>query len=373
MVAETSTPSGTPPPSGPFGFNRDGWICAREAAGLTQGQLADLLVLPQARVSRIENGLLQPEPELLAQAADVLGCTVEFFRLSIPQTALSPILHRKQQQLGVKALRAIHARVRRRRIEVGRLIEATEIPSKVPTVDLEERGWSPARAAQELRILWQVPRGPIASVCELLEDAGVIVVPIDFATDMITGISTPLSDHAPPMVFINRALSGDRQRFTLAHELGHLVMHFRTDRFAPDEVESEADQFASEFLVPGADIRGHLDGRLNLQLAANLKQAWGVSIQTIIRRARDLHCIDDRRYTSFMKQISARGWRKNEPVVVPPETPSLLGELVSTHLDELGYSRDELAKLLFLQPSGLDQLIGPAARPSGSSTLRLVP
>jgi Zn-dependent peptidase ImmA (M78 family) len=316
------------------------------------------LDVSQAQLSRIEHGLLVPDGAVLERAARVLQCTAEFFRLSIPQTALSPILHRKQQSLGMKALRAIHARVRRRRIEIARLIEATEVTNSVPSIDIVKSGWSTVRAAQELRNLWQVPRGPIVSVTELLEDAGVVVVPIDFGTDLINGISTPLSDHAPSLIFINRNLTGDRQRFTLAHELGHLVMHFHTNRFAPEDLEGEADQFASELLAPGADIRGHLQGRLNLESAARLKQAWGISIQTVIRRARDLGCITDSRYKSFMMQISARGWRKNEPIEVPTEAPTLLAELIGTHLGDLGYTREELARLMYLPPEGLEELLG---------------
>jgi Zn-dependent peptidase ImmA (M78 family)/DNA-binding XRE family transcriptional regulator len=351
-------------------FNPELFACAREAAGLTQHQLAQTLGVSQGKVSKLEAGLLQPDEALLVKAATLLRCTEAFFSSESPRFHLSPVLHRKQQKLGVKALKGIHARLRRRRIEVGRLLEATEIESSLPHIDANRDGWSPQRVAQELRILWQMPRGAVASVTQLLEDAGVVVVPVDFATDTIAGLSTPMSDGTPPMVFVSTTVPGDRQRFTLAHELGHLVMHFHDDRFLDDEFEAEADQFAAEFLAPASDIRGHLS-RLSLQQAAQLKSHWGIAIQAVIRRARDLDQISDHRYTMMMKDISMRGWRKNEPVQVPREAPALFAEIVETHMKELGYSPEQLAQLMFLPVDEFRALFSlPDAAPKAPSPSR---
>jgi Zn-dependent peptidase ImmA (M78 family) len=116
------------------------------------------------------------------------------------------------------------------------------------------------------------------------------------------------------------------------------------DPLRPDEAEREADAFASEFLMPAAEIRPQLN-RLDLARAALLKRYWKVAMSAIIRRARDLGRIDDRRYQSLNVQISQRWWRKIEPVELEHEQPSLIPQILHLHHDEHGYDIDDLALL----------------------------
>src|SRR5260370_21615811 len=108
---------------------------------------------------------------------------------------------------------------------------------------------------------------------------------------------------------------------SIAHELGHLVLH-RYASSGTQEMETHAYRFAAELLMPAASILDHLAvEKLNLFRLAALKSTWGVSMQALARRARELNVINDRQYRYLMKQISMTGWRTNEATLGPPLTP----------------------------------------------------
>jgi Zn-dependent peptidase ImmA (M78 family) len=118
-----------------------------------------------------------------------------------------------------------------------------------------------------------------------------------------------------------------RQRFDVAHELGHLVMH--TDAEPGGRIaEDQAHRFAAELLLPAAEIRDLLPPAMNAaawQLLARLKEQWGTSIQALLYRARRLGVLSDVSYRNAMTTLTTRGWRRNEPgLVTVLEQPSLL-------------------------------------------------
>jgi Zn-dependent peptidase ImmA (M78 family) len=129
-----------------------------------------------------------------------------------------------------------------------------------------------------------------------------------------------------------------RQRFAVAHELGHLVLHtYRrrvADRVADRVAENEADRFASAFLVPSAPARDIFAVSASLYDYGHLQAEWGVSMAALITRAWAVGVISDERRASLFKQLSARGWRRAEPVRVSPEQPALLGTLLQRRFGE---------------------------------------
>lgn len=123
------------------------------------------------------------------------------------------------------------------------------------------------------------------------------------------------------------AIPGDRQRFTVAHEIGHLVLHAGLEApLAPTEAnrrEQEAHRFASAFLAPGdavLDDLHRLGGRVTLSTLTRMKEKWGYSVKAFVVRFRQLGVIDDDHARSLYKQISARRWNKVEPVAVGNES-----------------------------------------------------
>ena len=187
-----------------------------------------------------------------------------------------------------------------------------------------------------------MPTGPIRNVVDVIERAGGIVVPFDMKGVRIDGVSQwPIDSELPPVFFYNQSSPGDRQRLTLSHEIGHMLMHHLP---SPCE-EDEADEFAAEFLMPADEIRDELFD-LTLRQAAALKSRWHVSMQALVYRAKELGAISKDKYTRLFKELTAKGYRKSEPCPIPAETPKLFQELLKVHQFSQRATSDELREFL---------------------------
>jgi Zn-dependent peptidase ImmA (M78 family)/DNA-binding XRE family transcriptional regulator len=324
-------------------FNPEMMILARDRQGMLQSALAKAIGATQATVSRYESGLVTPLDDHIARIAEALDRPPSFFFLDERMYGASSMFHRRRRNLTVKEEKRIHAQVNELRIRAAILLREAEIESRFSfyRLALDEHG--PEKAAQTLRQLWQLPDGPIRSVVAAIERAGGIVFRCPFGTHKVDGISQwPLDcDHVPPVLFVREDCPGDRQRFTLCHEVAHLVMH----HLPTEDPESEADRFASEFLMPAREIRDEL-GRLTLQKAAALKCYWKVSMAALIRRAFDLGKISERQYRYFNIELSRRGYKKCEPVPIPSEEPGLLRDILDVHRRDHRRTPAELSELL---------------------------
>jgi Zn-dependent peptidase ImmA (M78 family) len=216
---------------------------------------------------------------------------------------------------------------------------------RVINYDLGEDGFeTPEEVACAVREYWGLPSGKIENMVKTLEDAGIIVIPYTFPTRKFSGVSL-LTHHGNWVILVNQELPADRIRFTLAHELGHIIMH----RFPTATMEQEADSFASEFLLPSRDIENQLK-RISLEKLAYLKLEWKVSMAAILRKAHSLGKLTDNQYRYWNMQMSAAGFRTSEPIQynVPYEKPSLLEEIIKVHTIDLNYSMPALNKVVNL-------------------------
>jgi Zn-dependent peptidase ImmA (M78 family) len=214
-----------------------------------------------------------------------------------------------------------------------------DVTQEMPRLDVADYDGSPSTIAQLLRATWRLPMGPIVNLTRSIEAAGGLIIRLDLGTRLLDAVSH-WPPGAPPLLLVNAAAPGDRLRFSLAHELGHLVMHATP---TPD-MEHEADLFAAEFLMPAREIRGHLAG-LTLPKAAQLKPYWRVSIAALVLRARDLGAIPPRKASSLFMELSRLGYRLAEPVPIPVEEPLSVRQVVDIHLREHGYSVGDLGMI----------------------------
>lgn len=322
----------------------------RESRGYSGATLAKLSGIPQPTLSKIENGLATVDDERLQQIADALGYPVAAFNWTDPIYGFgsAAFYHRKQQTLPQTTLRKIQAQVNLTRMRLDKLLQSIDIGREyeLPVLEIEQYG-GPEEIARAVRAFWRLPMGPIQNMMTTLELAGIIVVRSNLESPKIAAISLDNVGTYPALVILNQGLPADRERFSLAHELGHLVMH--STLTTSDEAEAEADKFAAEFLMPAAEIRTALKN-MTLQRAAQLKLVWRVAMSAIIRRARDLGVIDDSRYKSLIVSMSQKGWRKAEPVDIEHDHPSVLEALLRVHLEDHGYSVEELASVVALDP-----------------------
>lgn len=331
-------------------FNPEMLILAREVAGLTQSQLAEKLVLSQAEISKIESGIRPPPQEITARLANALRCPEEFFFIpdSIRNFSTACVYHRKRQSTPQFTLRRLLALVNKRRIQVKRLLLAADIGDNLfPRMDVDEYQGGPPEIARALRAAWQLPPGPVTNLTTAIEEAGGIVLRCDFGTNKVDAVSQWHPD-APPMFFVNVSIPADRTRFSLAHEVGHVIMH----QLPTDDMEREADRFASEFLMPADAIAPQLSN-LSLPRLAALKPYWKTSMAALLRRAGDLEKITERTKNYLWFRMGQLGYRSREPVDIPFEVPTLLAEIIELHRNELGFSLSELAKLLLTSDENL--------------------
>jgi Zn-dependent peptidase ImmA (M78 family) len=160
--------------------------------------------------------------------------------------------------------------------------------------------------------------------------------------EKLSAVSMPGRDASAQIIVLNSDLPASAQRFALAHEIGHLIMH--TAQATPD-MEREADRFASSLLMPADDIRRHLR-RLQFRDLGALKAIWHVPLAALIYRAHDLGEITDRHYQTLNMSLNKLpGGRKREPGEFPSECPSLMRKVVEHYQKELGYTIGDLAAL----------------------------
>lgn len=332
---------------------------ARESRGWSQKELAERLDIAQATISKYENGMLQVSERDAVEISRALGYTPELLYQQDQVYGLgsSFLFHRKRQTAPVVLQRKIQARINILRMQVERLLRGVEanFASSFDVADVAELDGNPEKVARVVRALWRLPFGPVSNVTTAIENAGGVVLKCSFDTDLIDAAHFWLPG-LPPLFFVNRDLPGDRLRWTLAHEVGHAVLH---RHYVGGDVEDEADRFAAEFLLPRDEIARHLHG-LTLERAAALKPHWKVSMAALIRQARRLDCITPSKYKTLNIAMSSQGYKKNEPYPIPTEEPTLLRKIVAIHRTDLGYGDTDLARLLF---SPDPQFFEPGQRP----------
>lgn len=335
-------------------FNPEMLVLAREAQEWKQTELSKLVGVNQATISKLESGMLEPSDALVSDLAKTLRLPVTFFYQMDRVYGFNSTVffHRKRQSLSDTLLRKLHAYMNITRMRTVRLLRsvAMESPCKFRQMNPAEYQGGVTGAAKLVRSSWLLPPGPVKNVTETIEESGGIVVKIDFGTRMADAVSEWIPGF-PPIFLVNSHsdISGDRYRLTLAHEVGHIFLH--TDGIPTPELESEANEFAAELMMPRREIKSSLYG-LNMGKLADLKRQWKVSMAALIQRAYDLGLLTEhqRRYM-FINVVKKTGSRLHEPLEdeMPREEPALFNRLVRVHLNELGYSPSEMATLLFYE------------------------
>lgn len=323
---------------------------ARDVREFTQKDLAERSGIDQGNISRYEGGIKEiPKKDL-----DILSETLNFpnsffmYRGNRSGDGISQILHRKRKTVPLSDIKRINGLMNIYRLGVEKLLNSFDITSSYYIPEFNGSDYDTIEEiARNLRGLWEIPPGPISNLIGRLEAASCIVLRLDFRVDQIDEAvlwTKPL----PPIILVNSRAPGDRLRFSLAHALGHLVLH--QGKLPYPEMEREADMFASAFLMPAEDIQDDLEP-VTIDNLLRLKLHWKVSVQAMIRRSLDLGIITERRYTSLFQMLSRYGYRKKEPIEIPAEKPESITELLNAYKENLQYTDKELAALVNLSTS----------------------
>lgn len=320
-------------------------ILAREARGLAQNELAERIGMSATNLSKIERGDIGISEGSVKAIATATGYPQHFFHqqgIPVPEH----FAFRKRQHVAQKLLTPIHAHanIHRRHVQFFTRALNVAVPS-LPRLD----GCSPAEAAQRLKKTWGLTDPVVNNQTRLLEEQGIPVVSFDFGTDRVDSRSM-YTDDDYPVIFINKALLGDKLRFSLAYELGGLVMHTGGELLPDRDISHEANAFAAEWLMPAEAIKKDFEGSISLALLGNLKKKWKVSMISLLYRADDLGFLTPNQKRYLLQQFNAAGIRKREPVEldVPMEKPSLVKQWIAAYRARTGLGTLELATILCL-------------------------
>jgi len=315
-------------------------LAARDLLGETLQNLAASAGISQSYLSEIASGARPFTASQADRLADVTGLPVAFFYVEAPDIEVTTLQFRKLKSTKVKTTRKAVQYFR----EASRLAQLASAVTGLKVRPLPYLGSDlgptlPGSVIETLAsrtrdLMGLEPHAAVPNVLRAIERLGVVVVPVllDPTEDVNVvgqghfGISHG-SEHGVPLVGYFPGASPDRDRFTLSHELGHVLLHSHRTSSDP---ESEANHFAGAFLLPEPSARRELHSQITLNQLAHVKAAYGVSIQALVMRGASLGIIDAQRQRSLFVQLSARGWRQNEPVEVGAEYPVLMRRLIES-------------------------------------------
>lgn len=344
-------------------------VAARELKGYSQVELARAVgAINAASLSQFEKGHSRPSAATLARLAQALEVPERFL-------ARPPYAHTTPPQPFFRSLRSTAVADRRRAQSLTKLVYAlvreleehvTLPPLCVP--DLPSDGVRNIEdIAQQVRAEWGLPSGPVTDVIATLERHGVVTARFRVDASKVDAFSMAYGDR-PVVVLGADKGHRDRSRFDAAHELGHLVMHRRTEP-GSTAIEREAHQFAAAFLMPADDIAPQLPERPDWARLLELKSTWHVSLGALLMRAKTLGVMSDAAYLQGIKYMSAKGWRKDEPGNLgAPEAPRMLSLAVKTAAEN-GTTVHEIATRAGLPWQQIKRILGPSIDPRPSVTL----
>lgn len=331
---------------------------AREARGLSQLELAEKLNMSPTNLSKIERGDVGVSEDLIDSIAGVTTFPQQFF-LQGGEIMPDNLGYRKRQVVAQKLITPITARINIFRKHVQFLTEALMLETPdLPLAQVTETR-TPNQIATKLRKRWQMPEGPIANLTQVVEAQNIAIITFPFGTERVDSRSM-LTDDKYPILFINASMQGDRQRFSLAHELGHLLMHTFCAVPQDRDIVHEANLFAAELLMPEKDIRPDFKDGITVALLAELKRKWKVSMISLLYRADDLGYVTPNQKRYLLQQFNQMQIRRREPMEldVPIEQPKLVKRWIATYRGKTKFSATEMAAVLCLHKDEYFEMYG---------------
>lgn len=270
-------------------------------------------------LSKYELGHVVPDSDMIGILAEALNVRPDYFHAS-NTIEFREIEFRKLKNYPTKEKTRI---VEIAKDELTRYVELEEI------LGIETKFHNPLlnisiqsqhdidMAAEMLRDSWGLGRDAISNVVELLEDHHVKVLEID-SSESFDGFSTWVNGKDIPLIVLNRSKFEnklDRKRFTALHELAHLLLD--VNKLEEKQKEKYCHAFAAAMLIPAETMKKELGGKrskLSFQELSAMKQQYGISMQALVYRAKDLGLISENYLKQFYIVFTQLGYRTSEPV-----------------------------------------------------------
>ncbi len=345
---------------------------ARESRGLTIRELTVELGLNNHQtLSKYENNQAVPPSNVLFNLVRVLKVPINYFYSEKPRIDVEmPVFFRSKANTTVKLKKIHRARINWVENIFNYLNTIIEFPdSKLPRIENKKSAvFTPTdfeeieKLALKLRADWGLTNGPITNLIRLFEQKG-IIVSMDSSNDGLIDACSKWTDNRM-FIMIGSALSSpSRIKFTLAHELGHYLLHHHLSQedFNKKDVykriEVEANYFASAFLLPAPAFSEELISH-TLDYYKVLKKRWQVSIQSMIYRSKELNLINDYQANYLWKSIAKKGWKLSEPLddELEQEEAKMLKDAIELIINHDVKSKKRLCEELKLNKEDIQNL-----------------
>jgi Zn-dependent peptidase ImmA (M78 family)/DNA-binding XRE family transcriptional regulator len=324
---------------------------ARNLKGILQGELSKLLGhTTQAIVSNLETEKTEFTHDHAKSISEVLNLPVSFFYKKKNFTRLSKFYYRKRNAFPASKLIPLESKIEVIRSLYTELLKSVEFQTQqLPAIRVNDKN-KPDQIASTLRLFLNLGEDPIPNLVGLIEKLGIPVIFLDVDSDKFSGM-TLQTDINQSIIVVNKNMPNDHKRFTIAHELGHLIMHipFSEEAEFYDNledltiVEKQADQFAGAFLIPTHQAKYQFKN-LTYSKLADFKVHWKVSKQAVIYRAKDAGAINETKFKTLFIELSRFGERKNEKIEIAIDQPTLFNKIIQFHEKNLELTKKEIAE-----------------------------
>lgn len=306
---------------------------ARKASGMSLRELAERVGISAMAISKYERGILNPSSVVLIRLANALSVKSEFFFRKAPEDA-SLMLYRKHASLQKKEEDAINAKIQdwlERYLEIESFLKESshdfDLNNKWQIYRLDEI----EDISNRIRKDWNLGLDPIENLIDTLEQHSIKIFQIGFDKNFD---ACTFMQGGYPVIAVNASFSGDRQRFSIAHELGHIVLGVGNEEL----IEKAAHRFAGAFLLPkdaAFQELGEKRSSLSLDELYLVKHKYGISMQATVYRAKDLNIINENIFNQLFREFSVKGYRQVEPgEPLAAEKPKRMQRLVLRLLSE---------------------------------------
>lgn len=325
-------------------YSSDTVILLQELEKTTKKALAEEVGISPSTMSKMLNKQIAMSPDMVRRLSARTDYPIEFFSSDATRIPVIDLTYRHTSKSSVSELNAVSAEfslllnVSNKISDIVGMHPRTDwIDELAPKTDDEvTRDYIEHIAGKTREFLGIPSHGAIKNITRSIECSGIVIAPLKTLTPLAgeehlhsDGVTYPgLKNGTPVIGYSPDSDAGDRERFTKAHELGHLILHRYRRPTKYRDMENEAHAFAGALLMPLSDANVLISASTTLKDFGQLKAGWGISMAALISRGYRAGILSKDRWRSLFIQLNARGWKKNEPIHVGVERPLLLSSMI---------------------------------------------
>jgi len=362
---------------------------ARESRALSMEDLAESINVTRQTISKYEKGVVSPSPDVLLDISHTLGFPVDFFYKDHPENSTTDgsLFFRSNSTVRKKVKVACSYQIK----WVDEIKQQLEtyvdfIEQGLPVIDVDYEYLTDAdieNLALSVRKNWGIGDYPVGDLIGLLENKGVIVArfnPNKHCEFKGVDAFSLWKNGTPYIMYHAQQKSAVRTRFSILHELGHLIMHSAISesdaekKQIVDLADAQADRFAAAFLLPATSFPKDLRGT-SLTSLEIMKKKWGAAMSTIIKRCETLDLLTESQINYMKRQMTTQRYWHKEPLdeVMTIAAPEILRDAVTLLVDNKIITRTAFLQKSAFNSKDLACICGLPLDYFGEETMRIKP